>query len=97
MTYDYVDLVNGDVHEVQQKITDKAWTHVHDGVWLACLPGSTEPHGAHPVKRLISAESGGFRLVSGPSGGWGQQGYSKTPQQRSYEAKTGRKTTTRAE
>jgi putative FmdB family regulatory protein len=32
-------------------------------------------------KRLISADSGGFRLVSGSSGGWSSTGYGHTPGQ----------------
>ena len=45
---------------------------------------------AYPVKRLISASSGGFRLVSGPSGGWASTGYSKNEGHRQAEAILGR-------
>lgn len=45
---------------------------------------------AYPVKRVISASSGGFRLVSGKSGGWSSTGYSKPENARYAEKLLGR-------
>lgn len=85
MTYEYLVISTGETVTVEQRITEPAHTVLE-------IDGELRS-----VKRLISAESGGFRLVSGPSGGWSSGGYAPTVQQRKYEAKTGLKRTTRAE
>lgn len=85
MTYEYLVIATGETVTVEQRITEPAHTVLEiDGELRA-------------VKRLISAESGGFRLVSGPSGGWSSTGYAPTIQQRKAEAKLGRKCIPRAE
>lgn len=53
-------------------------------------PALTE-HNGRPCKRLISAESGGFRLVAGASGGWASTGYSVPEGHRWAESQLGRK------
>jgi len=100
-TYDYQDLVTGEVFEVEQRISEPAFTHRHPpSGTLHHAPtsgvGLLERGGNHPIKRLIS-RGAPFQLKSGPAGGWGETGYSKTSQQRAYEARTGLKTTKRAE
>lgn len=78
MTYEYLVIATGQVVEVQQRISEPAHTVLEvDGELVS-------------VKRLISAESGGFRLVSGASGGWGSQGYSKPEHERKAEQVLGR-------
>lgn len=81
-TYLY-ECAAGAEFEVTQKMTDAKLSECP--LCGACTP-----------KRLISGAAP-FQLKSGPSGGWGETGYSKTPQQRTYEHKTGLKTTRRAE
>jgi hypothetical protein len=82
-TYLYEDLVTGERYECEQRITDQA----HQ--WR--LPeGETDPAKGHPVRRLI-ASAPRFNLVSGDSGGWADQGYSKTEPQRQAEQQLGRK------
>lgn len=57
-------------------------------------PALTEcPQCGRACTRLISRESGGFRLVRGPSGGWGNDGYSLKPHERLNEHLLGRKLT----
>lgn len=81
-TYLY-ECAAGAEFEVTQKMTDAKLTDCP--LCGVCAP-----------KRLISGAPA-FNLVPGPAGSWGAGGYSKTPQQRSYEHKTGLKTTRRAE
>lgn len=109
MTYEYQDLVTGEVIEVQQRITDPPFTHRVDGVLVRVAQEHEASKSqvsdaefeltksdAHPVKRLISSQSGGFRLVSGDSGGWSESGYGHTPGQLSAMRTLGRKLTPRA-
>ena len=86
-SYEYQDTVTGEVYEVQQRITDKPFTHldINKNAWLrvsiVCFDGVTPEQGAeehfrlcpelHPVKRLI-AGSTNFVLLGG---GWAAQGY----------------------
>lgn len=104
MTYEYQDLITGEVFEVQQRISEPAFTHrigekllrvaqEHEAAELPPLEQSftLSEQKAHPVKRLISAQSGGFRLVSGDSGGWSESGYGHTPGQLSAMRTLGRK------
>lgn len=77
MTYDY-QCAAGAEFEVEQKMSDPKLTECP-------LCGNCTP------KRLISAESGGFRLVSGASGGWASSGYSKPEGHRQAEQMLGRK------
>lgn len=99
MTYEYRDLVTGETFEVEQRISEPAFTHRHytSGAWHYAPAYSSSSKALesiaenHPVKRLISAQNGGFRLVSGDSGGWASQGYSKPENQRKAEATLGRK------
>lgn len=116
-TYEYQDIRSGSVIEVQQSMSETAFTHrtegfTHNGAevpgrWLrldpefageVCIIADDDGAGhsagresAWPVKRLISASSGGFRLVSGPSGGWASTGYAVAPGHRQAEAMLGRK------
>lgn len=76
MTYEYSYTDEaGGTFEVQQRITDPA----------------LKEHEGRPCRRLISSQSGGFRLVSGASGGWSRTGYSPSPNQRWAEKQLGRK------
>lgn len=96
MTYEYKDLVTGKIHDVQQRITDEPHTHLNakDGSWLCDASGKLRRSREwHPVKRQISVESGGFRLVRGESGGWSESGYSKKEHERIAEKQLGRKLT----
>lgn len=81
MTYEYKFLDTGEQVEIAHSIREPARTE-HEG---------------RPVKRLISAESGGFRLVEGASGGWASTGYALAPHKRQAEATLGRKLTKRAD
>lgn len=80
MNYLYQYLDTGEEFELSHSIVEPARTS-HDG---------------RPCQRLISAESGGFRLVPGPAGSWGSGGYALTPAQRKAEAKLGRRVIKRA-
>lgn len=95
-TYDYLDTVTGETLTVEQRITDEPFTHYapHAKAFFRSSPSVGDAGGkCHRVKRQISAESGGFRLVRGDSGGWGADGYSKKPHERQNEAILGRKLT----
>lgn len=76
MTYDYECPSCGVFEHVQSITSDR----------LETCPTCTEP-----VTRLISAQSGGFRLVSGPSGGWARDGYSLPEGKRWAEKTLGRR------
>lgn len=76
MTYEYSYTdETGGTFETSQRITDPALTE-HEG---------------RPCRRLISSMSGGFRLVSGASGGWANTGYSRNEGHRWAEQQLGRK------
>lgn len=81
MTYIYAYVDSGEEFELSHSIKEPARTE-HEG---------------RQVKRLISSESGGFRLVEGPSGGWATTGYALAPHKRQAEAILGKKLTKRAE
>lgn len=105
MTYEYQDLVTGEIFEVQQSIKDPPFTHrVGDVLSRVAEEHEAKPldvanleewvsskHVPHPVKRLISADSGGFRLVSGESGGWASSGYGHKPHELDAMRTLGRK------
>lgn len=82
MTYTY-ECAAGVEFEAQQRITDPKLTTCP--VCEKCTP-----------RRLISPESGGFRLASGPSGGWSETGYAKPLNHRQAEAALGRPLTPKA-
>lgn len=87
-TYLYEDTKTGERFEVQQRISEPKLT------WRdpeAQVMGFDEvPKGKHPLKRLI-AGSPSFTLISGDSGGWASQGYSKPEHARKAEQTLGRK------
>lgn len=79
MTYEYEVIKTGQIIEVQQRITEDAHTVLEiDGELMS-------------VRRLISKESGGFRLVSGESGGWASSGYARPDNFLKFEKEMGRR------
>lgn len=77
-TYEYRDCVSGRTREVQQRISDKPFTHYDTAMrqWLTIDAGvvlHANPQVVHPVLRVISGGTG-FHLKGDC---WASDGYSK--------------------
>ena len=87
ITYEYLNLTTGETYEVEQPITDAAYTHrAPDGTWVT--PTAPVPQGSLAVRRLVSGGLG-FRLSPGGSG-WAAQGYALPVGKRKLNAMGGR-------
>lgn len=85
MTYLY-QTADGRELEVEQPITDAAFTHWSPAGWHHA--GTTLPQDALAVRRLVSG-GGGFRLSPGGSG-WARDGYAPPRGKRKLNSMGGR-------
>ncbi len=89
-TYLYENLATGEHFEVQQRITEPAYSWKDPKTGELGAPFVKGQRGVQPVKRLI-AGAPAFNLVAGDSGGWAETGYSKPEHARKAEQALGRK------
>ncbi len=79
VTRTYMCQTHGVVFEAQQRISEPPLAQCQHCSSRKCVPKRLIDLGPEP------------HLISGPTGGWSETGYSKRPHERRAEAKLGRK------